>query len=82
MQYNIEDQKGRDNFIKSLKSRLEECKNEHRNVQEVYNAYHNEHLNLAYSENGEDNISVGYALRLCDLEIEIEQLEKDIKDNE
>ena len=78
MQYNIEDQKKRDNFIKSLKSRLEGCKNEHRNVQELYNAYHNEHPNLAYSENGE----VGYALRLCDLEIEIEQLEKDIKDNE
>ena len=82
MRYNIEDQKERDNFFKSLKSRLEECKNEHRNVQELYNAYHNEHPNLAYSENGEDTVSVGYALRLCDLEIEIEHLEKDIKDNE
>jgi hypothetical protein len=51
-------------------------------VQELYNAYHNEHPNLAYSENGEDTVSVGYALRLCDLEIEIEHLEKDIKDNE
>lgn len=32
MQYNIKGQKKRDNFIKLLKSRLEECKNEHRNV--------------------------------------------------
>ena len=82
MRYTIDDQKERDNFFKLLKSRLEECKNEHRNVQELYNAYHNEHPNLAYSENGEDAVSVGYALRLYNLEIEIEHLEKDIKDNE
>ena len=49
MRYTFDDQKERDNFFNSLKSRLEECRNEHRNVQELYNAYHNEHPNLAYT---------------------------------
>ncbi len=81
MRYIIEDQQERDNFMELLKSRLDDCRNEYKNVQELYNAYHNEHPTLAYSENGEDTVSVGYALRLCNLEIEIEHLEKDIKDN-
>ena len=82
MQYTIDDQKERDNYFKLLKTRLEECRNAHRNEQALYNAYHNEHPSLAYSENGEDYISVGYAITLCNLEIEIEQLEKKLKENE
>jgi hypothetical protein len=59
---------------------LQQNKKRYNKIQAEYNAYHKAHPNLQYTEYGEDDESIAYALEMINLEIRIETQTKHIQE--
>lgn len=62
--------------ILQIRKRLANLIIEYEKQKKFYEEYHREHPTLAYSEKGEDEISINYCLNMTELTIRIDSLSR------